>query len=124
MTTAVVESADAWQELKQELLSRLPAERLIDDPLRTLAYGTDASFYRLIPKLVVRPADEEELLVVLAGCRRRGLAVTFRAAGTSLSGQAVTDSVLIQLREGWRGHEILDAGRAIRLHPGGIGALS
>lgn len=123
MTAAVVEpSADAWQVLKQELLNSMPAERLIDDPLRTLAYGTDASFYRLIPKLVVRPVNEEELLAVLAGCRRQGLAVTFRAAGTSLSGQAVTDSVLIQLREGWRGHEILDAGRAIRLQPGVIGA--
>jgi D-lactate dehydrogenase len=48
--------------------------------------------------------------------------VTFRAAGTSLSGQAVTDSVLIQLREGWRGHEILENGQAIRLQPGVIGA--
>ncbi|MCE8021762.1 FAD-binding oxidoreductase [Halomonas sp. MCCC 1A11036] len=114
--------ADARQALKQELLAIMPAERLIDDPLRTLAYGTDASFYRLIPKLVVRPADEDELMAVLAGCRKRGLPVTFRAAGTSLSGQAVTDSVLIQLREGWRGHEILDNGRAIRLQPGVIGA--
>ncbi|WP_111415402.1 FAD-binding and (Fe-S)-binding domain-containing protein [Billgrantia lactosivorans] len=115
-------AADSWRELKQELLKIMPAERLIDDPLRTLAYGTDASFYRLIPKLVVRPADEDELMAVLAGCRQRGLPVTFRAAGTSLSGQAVTDSVLIQLREGWRGHEILDNGRAIRLQPGVIGA--
>lgn len=115
-------TVDVWQELKQELLAVMPAERLIDDPLRTLAYGTDASFYRLIPKLVVRPADEDELMAVLAGCRKRGLPVTFRAAGTSLSGQAVTDSVLIQLREGWRGHEILDNGRAIRLQPGVIGA--
>lgn len=115
-------AADAWQALKQELLAIMPAERLIDDPLRTLTYGTDASFYRLIPKLVVRPADEDELMAVLAGCRQRGLPVTFRAAGTSLSGQAVTDSVLIQLREGWRGHEILDNGRGIRLQPGVIGA--
>ncbi|UYG04193.1 FAD-binding oxidoreductase [Halomonas sp. LR3S48] len=114
--------ADAWRELRRELLAIMPAERLIDDPLRTLAYGTDASFYRLIPRLVIRPASEDELVAVLAGCRTRKLPVTFRAAGTSLSGQAVTDSVLIQLREGWRGHEILDGGRAIRLQPGVIGA--
>ncbi|NIC06906.1 FAD-binding and (Fe-S)-binding domain-containing protein [Billgrantia bachuensis] len=114
--------ADAWHELKRELLEIMDVERLIDDPLRTLAYGTDASFYRLIPRLVVRPVNEDELMAVLAGCRKRGLPVTFRAAGTSLSGQAVTDSVLIQLREGWRGHEILEGGRAIRLQPGVIGA--
>lgn len=120
--TSAVTADDAWQALKRELLEIMPGERLIDDPLRTLAYGTDASFYRLIPKLVVQPATEEELMAVLAGCRSRQLPVTFRAAGTSLSGQAVTDSVLIQLREGWRGHEILEGGKAIRLQPGVIGA--
>ena len=112
----------AWNELKTTLAETIPAERMFDDPLRTLAYGTDASFYRLIPRLVVRPENEEELQLTLAECRVRGLPVTFRAAGTSLSGQAVTDSVLIQLRQGWRGHEILDDGQAIRLQPGVIGA--
>ncbi|PXX96221.1 FAD-binding and (Fe-S)-binding domain-containing protein [Halomonas sp. LBP4] len=111
-----------WQELKAALADTIPVERLIDDPLRTLAYGTDASFYRLIPQLVVRPESEPELQRTLAECRARGLPVTFRAAGTSLSGQAVTDSVLIQLGRGWRDHEILDEGRAIRLQPGVIGA--
>ncbi|MWJ29467.1 FAD-binding protein [Halomonas sp. ZH2S] len=115
-------ASHAWQALKAVLLETMPAERLIDDPLRTLAYGTDASFYRLIPQLVVRAETEQELQRVLAECRVRRLPVTFRAAGTSLSGQAVTDSVLIQLGQGWRGHKILDEGRAIRLQPGVIGA--
>lgn len=112
----------AYRELLEALRDTIPEARLIDDPLRTLAFGTDASFYRLIPKLVVRPHGEQELQTVLAECRARRLPVTFRAAGTSLSGQAVTDSVLIQLGQGWRGHEILDEGRAIRLQPGVIGA--
>jgi len=120
MTTAI--DPGAWRDLKAALAETIPAARLIDDPLRTLAFGTDASFYRLIPKLVVRPHGEEELQTVLAECRARRLPVTFRAAGTSLSGQAVTDSVLIQLGQGWRGHDILDEGRAIRLQPGVIGA--
>lgn len=111
-----------YEELHEALRGILPAERLIDDPLRLLAYGTDASFYRLIPQLVVRPDSEEELMGVLAECRRRRLPVTFRTAGTSLSGQAVTDSVLVQLNQGWRDYRILDAGRAIRLQPGIIGA--
>ncbi|WP_348533127.1 FAD-binding and (Fe-S)-binding domain-containing protein [Halomonas sp. 11-S5] len=115
-------ASSAWCELKAALSASIPAERLIDDPLRTLAYGTDASFYRLIPGLVVRPESEAELQWTLAECRARRLPVTFRAAGTSLSGQAVTDSVLIQFSRGWRAHEILDEGRAIRLQPGVIGA--
>ena len=113
---------DDWQALKTALAETIPAERLIDDPLRTLAYGSDASFYRLIPQLVVRPETEQELQYTLAECRRRRLPVTFRAAGTSLSGQAVTDSVLIQFGRGWRDHAILEEGRAIRLQPGVIGA--
>lgn len=115
-------TATIWHELKTALATAIPAERLIDDPLRTLAYGTDASFYRLIPQLVVRPESEAELQHVLAECRAREVPVTFRAAGTSLSGQAVTDSVLVQFGRGWRNHAILDEGRAIRLQPGVIGA--
>ena len=40
----------------------IPAERRFDDPLSTLAFGTDASFYRLIPKLVVRVESEAEVI--------------------------------------------------------------
>ncbi|GHC39074.1 FAD-binding and (Fe-S)-binding domain-containing protein [Aidingimonas halophila] len=113
---------EAYRSLKDALSRSMPDERLIDDPLRTLAYGTDASFYRLIPKLVVRIESETELVHVLSECHSRSLPVTFRAAGTSLSGQAVTDSVLILLSRSWRGHEILDEGKGIRLQPGVIGA--
>jgi len=111
-----------YSELLEALRDTLPDERLIHDPLRLLAYGSDASFYRLIPQLVVRPRDEPELMTVLRECHARRLPVTFRAAGTSLSGQAVTDSVLIQLNQGWRDYQVLDEGRAIRLQPGVIGA--
>ncbi|WP_233440435.1 FAD-binding and (Fe-S)-binding domain-containing protein [Modicisalibacter coralii] len=124
--SAVSPSATAmkapYRALLDALRDSLPAECLIHDPLRLLAYGTDASFYRLVPQLVVRPRDEAELSTVLRECHARGLPVTFRAAGTSLSGQALSDSVLIQLNQGWRDHRILDEGRAIRLQPGVIGA--
>lgn len=113
---------EAYHELKAALAETIPVERLIDDPLRTLAYGSDASFYRLIPQLIVRIDNEAELIRTLAECHARRLPVTFRAAGTSLSGQAVTDSVLVLLGRAWRGHEIIDGGEAIRLQPGVIGA--
>jgi len=102
----------------------IPAQRLFDDPLSTLAFGTDASFYRLIPQLVVRVEAEREVVGVLQLARRFGVAVTFRAAGTSLSGQALSDSVLIVLGDHWNGREILDGGARIRLQPGVIGAAA
>src|SRR6185369_8090401 len=113
-----------YRELQDELAAYLPSERLIVDPLRLLAWGTDASFYRLIPKLLVVVDDETELRRVLAACARLGTPVTGRAAGTSLSGQAVSDSVLVMLGDGWRGIEVAADGASLTLQPGVIGAAA
>ena len=103
------------------LRPHVAAERLITDPTRTLAYGTDASFYRLLPQIVVCAIDEMEVAAVLRLAHAHGVAVTLRAAGTSLSGQAVSDSVLVIIQEGWTGIQVLDGGARIRLQPGVIG---
>lgn len=100
----------------------IPRERLFDDPLSTLAFGTDASFYRLIPKLVVRVESEAEVVRLLELASAERVPVTFRAAGTSLSGQAISDSVLIVLGDNWNGRDIRADGAQIRLQPGVIGA--
>lgn len=100
----------------------IPRERRFDDPTSTLAFGTDASFYRLIPKLVVRVESEDEVVALLQLAQRDRVPVTFRAAGTSLSGQAISDSVLIVLGDNWNGREIREQGQQIRLQPGVIGA--
>ncbi|AVU75137.1 FAD-binding and (Fe-S)-binding domain-containing protein [Pseudomonas rhizophila] len=100
----------------------IPPKRRFDDPLSTLAFGTDASFYRLIPKLVVRVESEDEVVALLQLAQRDQVPVTFRAAGTSLSGQAISDSVLIVLGDNWNAREIRGEGMQIRLQPGVIGA--
>ena len=115
-------SEGGYFELFQDLSGVIPGERLIRDDLRTLAYGTDASFYRLIPKLVVRVDTEAEVGEVLRHCNARRLPLTFRAGGTSLSGQSLSDSVLMQLGTGWRGIRVEDQGRLITLQPGVVGA--
>lgn len=100
----------------------IPAERRFDDPMATLAYGTDASFYRLLPKLVIRVEAEAEVISLLKAAAADKVAVTFRAAGTSLSGQAISDSVLLVLGDHWNGRDIRNQGEQIRLQPGVIGA--
>jgi D-lactate dehydrogenase len=110
-----------YRRLWDEVSAALPAERMFCDPLRTLAYGTDASFYRLVPRVVLRVRTVGEVQAVLAAARRQRTPVTFRAAGTSLSGQAITDSVLVQL-DGWKGRRIEDGGAAVVLEPGVVGA--
>ncbi|ARU87345.1 FAD-binding and (Fe-S)-binding domain-containing protein [Pseudomonas sp. M30-35] len=105
-----------------EVKRLIPRERLFDDPISTLAFGTDASFYRLIPKLVVRVESEAEVVNLLKFAGAHQVAVTFRAAGTSLSGQALSDSVLIVLGDNWNAREVRQQGAQIRLQPGVIGA--
>ena len=49
----------------QAVKALIPADRYFDDPIATLAYGTDASFYRLLPKLVLRVEAEADVVAIL-----------------------------------------------------------
>jgi D-lactate dehydrogenase len=111
-----------YRRLYDALTAHLPRERILADPLRCLAFGTDASFYRLIPKLVLQVRSADEVAGVLRETGARGLPVTFRAAGTSLSGQSISDSVLVLVAGGFRGLSVLDGGERVACEPGVIGA--
>ncbi len=103
-------------------LSRiLPQRQVITDPLRRLAYGTDASFYRMIPEVVAVVEDEQQVQALLRVAQEQGRTVTFRAAGTSLSGQAITDSVLALIGDSFATCEISPDAATVRLGPGIIG---
>ena len=105
-----------------EIVSEIEKSRIYDDELRRLAWGTDAGFYRLVPELVVRSRNEEEISSILNAASRYKVPVTFRAAGTSLSGQAVSDSVLVVAGKNWENMSTDDDGLTVRLQPGVVGA--
>jgi D-lactate dehydrogenase len=107
--------------LLQALSRILPQRQVITDPLRRLAYGTDASFYRMVPEVVAVVEDEQEVQALLHVARAHGRPVTFRAAGTSLSGQAITDGVLALIGEGFATCEIAPDAATVRLGPGIVG---
>lgn len=113
-----------YDALYQALSPQIPASRLLHDDLSVLAFGADAGFYRLLPKLVVKAETESEVQLILRECCQRDLALTFRAAGTSLSGQAISDSVLVMLDQGWKKIEVLDNGDRIRMQPGVLGSAA
>lgn len=114
-------SKKEYQAFIHAIRALLPHERIITDPLQRVAVGADASFYSMTPQVIVDVADEAQVCLVLHEARKHGLPVTFRAAGTSLSGQSVTDSVLVRLGRGWDRFHIFDNARRIRLEPGLIG---
>lgn len=111
-----------YQVLYQKLIATIDSKRIFHDPLHTLAFGTDASFYRLIPKMVIKAKNEEEVSFILKESAKLDLPVTFRAAGTSLSGQAISDSVLVIAGNHWKNFKIDQDGLKIQLQPGLIGA--
>jgi len=107
--------------LIQALQAALPDRQVVTDDLRRLAYGTDASFYRLTPQVVAIIENEAEARAVLAAARQHNTPVTFRAAGTSLSGQALSDGVLALIGEGFATFELADDASQVRVGPGMVG---
>jgi D-lactate dehydrogenase len=101
----------------------LSPDRVLSRPLDRLGRSGDASLYRLVPQVVVRPRDVDEVRRLLAFARAHRRRLTFRAAGTSLSGQAITDDVLVELAPFWNRFEVLDGGRRIRSQPGVVGGF-
>lgn len=111
-----------YNNFHQAIQKNIPKENIITDPLRTITFGTDASFYRLIPKIVINVEHEKEVQLILRQANKYRLPVTFRAAGTSLSGQAITDSILVRLGTGWDKFRVFDNAGKIQLQPGIIGS--
>ena len=124
MTTITTRSGNQQQydDFLKAIQQFIPKDRIYTDELRTLGWGTDASFYRQIPKIVIRSDGEEEISKIVKACSSYKLPFTFRAAGTSLSGQSISDSVLIVAGKHWEKYELGPNQDTIRLQPGIVGA--
>lgn len=96
--------------------------RVYTDYLRRYAYGVDASCYSYLPKVVVKAEDEQEVRRLVRLCQQCGTPFTFRAAGSSLSGQCSSEDVLIVCNDGFKRMEVLDDGKALRCDCGVIGS--
>ena len=108
------------EALRRDLTALLGPDRVLARPIDLIRYATDASPYRLFPKVVVVAQDAEDVRKVLAFAGQRHESVTFRAAGTSLSGQAQGDGILVDVRRHWSGVNVEAEGRRLRARPGTI----
>lgn len=100
----------------------VPKTAVYTDGLRRFAWGTDAGFYRLVPKIVIRSSNEKEVSRILRAASKYDVPVTFRAAGTSLSGQSISGSVLVVAGKNWERYKVSEDGERITLEPGIIGS--
>ncbi len=108
-------------DLVDELGRCIAPERVLTRTLDRVAFASDASFYRLMPEAVVLASSVEEVQRLFALSRARGIPLSFRAAGTSLSGQSLSDGLLVEVARHWRSARVEDGGLRIRARPGMIG---
>lgn len=100
------------------LINRLDLDTVSTRDLDRRAMAHDASHYLLIPEGVATPRNAEDVGELLRRSRELNLPATFRSGGTSLSGQALSASLLIDTRQHFRGIEVLDGGARVRVQPG------
>ena len=107
-----------YRRLKRQLTD----SQVSQDPIRLYSYSRDAGFYRLLPQIVVKARTIHDIGELFETANAEKRKIVFRAAGTSLSGQSISDDILVEVKQGWRSVEVLQRGAAIRLGPGVVAA--
>src|ERR1700751_1344162 len=107
-------------DLKADLIDLLGKANVLHRAIDLVRYASDASPYRLIPQIVVLPRTSDDIVKLFRYCREKRRHATFRAAGTSLNGQSLSDDILIDVRRHWYGAKVEDNGRRVRARPGMI----
>jgi D-lactate dehydrogenase len=105
---------------KADLIALLGKEKVRHRAIDLVLYASDASPYRLVPRVVVLARTTDDIIKVFRYCRETGPHATFRAAGTSLNGQSQSDDILIDVRRHWYGGKVEDDGLSVRVRPGMI----
>ena len=110
---------DITAQLSRVVPSARVRARLID----RIAYANDASYFRLVPQAVVQPNSISEIQSLFKFTQQNKIPMTFRAAGTSLSGQAVTDGILVDISKHWDRYSIEEDAKHVRFQPGLVGGF-
>ncbi|MDA2918122.1 FAD-binding oxidoreductase [Desulfobacterota bacterium AH_259_B03_O07] len=118
--TKATSSAD---ELAGALKGVMPEERVHTDELTLTVYARAADFFEYRPQAVVKARTEEEVRGVLRVATEHKVPVTFRAAGTSLSGQVLGTGIICDISTGFQGIEPRDGAKLLWTQPGPTGEL-
>ena len=86
--------------------------------LDRIALAVDASHYLRTPDAVLRARSAGDVAVAMAVAAQQGWPLTLRSGGTSLSGQALSMGLTVDVRRHFRQIEILDAGTRVHVQPG------
>lgn len=106
----------------EALAQIIPPHRIRNRYIDRVSYASDAGFYHLIPEAVVFPENEAEITALFHYSRQHQKPLVFRCGGTSLSGQSITDGILVDLTHHWKKAAVEEEGRLVRVQPGITGA--
>lgn len=109
--------------IAHELKKILPENRIKSRYIDLISYASDAGFYHLVPQAVVQPIGETEIVALFRFSQQYRIPLVFRTGGTSLSGQSITDGILVDLSQYWNKIQIEEKGLAVRVQPGITGAM-
>ncbi len=109
---------DIAQELKKHFAEYKLKLALID----RYAYAGDAGFYYLLPKAIVQPDSIADIQQLFVFAHKHNIPLTFRAGGTSLSGQSISDGILVDISKHWKQMIPLENGELVKVQPAAIGA--
>jgi D-lactate dehydrogenase len=109
--------------IEEELSKILPPVRIKTRYIDLVSYASDAGFYYLVPKAVVQPASEMEIVSLFKFSHQHNIPLVFRTGGTSLSGQSITDGILVDLSQFWDKITIEETGDIVRVQPGITGQM-
>ncbi|WP_276371691.1 FAD-binding and (Fe-S)-binding domain-containing protein [Chryseolinea sp. H1M3-3] len=109
--------------MRNELTKIIPESRIRDRFIDLVSFAADAGFYYLMPKAVVQPNTEEEIIALFEFSNKNKIPLVFRTGGTSLSGQSITDGILVDLSKFWKKVTLQDDGALVRVQPGITGAM-
>ena len=110
-------------DLRAELSPILHPSRIHTRLIDRVAYAHDASYFHLVPQAVVQPTSIGEIQALFSFTQRHRIPMTFRAAGTSLSGQAISDGILVDISKHWDKYQVEREGTLIRTQPGIVGGF-
>lgn len=109
--------------MKDQLEKIFPASRVRTRYIDLVTFASDAGFYYLLPKAVVHPINEAEIVSLFEFSAEHRVPLVFRTGGTSLSGQSITDGILVDLSQYWNKVTVEEDGALVRVQPGVTGAM-
>lgn len=112
-----------FKQFLNDIQAVLPEGRVHTDPLLVKAYSVDGSPFEPRAKAVVDISNPRELRELLRCSRESGVSLTFRGAGTGVSGQTIAEDVTVRcVGSHWKYITVMDGGKLVRAGSSVVGA--